>query len=72
MATIVEPAAPRRRKTIVAASGLETERLVLSHIWVAITVFGLACLLGVWQMWARSPLNAPYHSAANYFRSVTM
>ena len=72
MATIAEPAAPRRRKTIVAASGLETERLVLSHIWVAITVFGLACLLGVWQMWARSPLNAPYHSAANYFRSVTM
>jgi len=32
----------------------------------------LACLLGVWQMWARSPLKAPGHTAANYFGSVTL
>ena len=44
----------------------------MAHIWVAVAVFGLACLLGVWQMWARSPLPAPYHTAANYFRSVTL
>ncbi len=72
MATIAEPAAPGRRRTTVAAAGIEADTLVLAHIWVAISVFGLACLLGVWQMWARSPLSAPYHSAANYFRSVTM
>ena len=44
----------------------------MAHIWVAIAAFGVACLLGVWQMWARSPLTAPYHTAANYFRSVTL
>ena len=53
-------------------AGLQTSRVVMAHIWVAIAVFGVACLLGVWQMWARSPLNAPYHTAANYFRSVTL
>jgi cytochrome c oxidase subunit 1 len=51
---------------------LQIGPLVLAHMWVAIAVFALACLLGVWQMWARSPLNAPYHTAANYFRSVTL
>jgi cytochrome c oxidase subunit 1 len=44
----------------------------MAHIWVAIIAFGVACLLGVWQMWARSPLQAPLHTAANYFRSVTL
>lgn len=71
MATVARPAAastPRGTK----AAGLATSRLVMAHIWVAVAVFGLACLLGVWQMWARSPLNAPYHTAANYFRSVTL
>src|SRR5689334_21882657 len=53
-------------------AGLQTSRVVMAHIWVAIAVFGVACLLGVWQMWARSPLNAPYHTAANYIRSVTL
>lgn len=46
--------------------------LVLANIWTAIAAFAFACLLGVWQMWARSPLPAPANSAANYFRSVTM
>ncbi len=39
---------------------------------MAIAAFAVACILGVWQMWARSPLEAPAHSAANYFRSVTL
>ena len=47
-------------------------RLTLAHLWVAIAAFAFACLLGVWQMWARSPLEAPAHSAQNYFRSVTL
>ena len=71
MATAARPAAaaPPRRK---ATAGLQTRQLVIAHIWVAIAAFGVACLLGVWQMWARSPLEAPAHTAANYFRSVTL
>ncbi len=71
MATLARPASaatPGRTE----AAGLQTSRLVQAHIWVAIAAFGIACLLGVWQMWARSPLTAPYHTAANYFRSVTL
>lgn len=71
MASAARPSsAVAPRDTEVA--GLQTSRLVIAHIWVAVTVFGVACLLGVWQMWARSPLRAPYHTAANYFRSVTL
>ena len=71
MASAARPSsAVAPRDTEVA--GLQTSRLVIAHIWVAVTVFGVACLLGVWQMWARSPLKAPYHTAANYFRSVTL
>ena len=47
-------------------------RLVLAHLWLAFAAFLSACLLGAWQMWARSPLEAPAHTAANYFQSVTM
>ena len=71
MASVARPAAaaaPRRTEV----AGLQTARLVMAHIWVAILAFGVACLLGVWQMWARSPLPAPLHTAANYFRSVTL
>lgn len=71
MATVARPAAASRPRGTKAV-GLTTSRLVMAHIWVAVAVFGVACLLGVWQMWARSPLNAPYHTAANYFRSVTL
>src|SRR5215218_5388097 len=65
------PAAPRWRKAA-AAGELGVRRLVLAHVWVAIAAFAVACLLGVWQMWARSPLEAPAHTASNYFRSVTL
>ena len=71
MATVARPATVATPRPAEAA-GLQTSRLVQAHIWVAIAAFGVACLLGVWQMWARSPLTAPYHTAANYFRSVTL
>ena len=73
MATVAEPlpsASPRRTGT--AAGELQTGRLVLAHAWLGIAAFAVACLLGVWQMLARSPLDAPAHTAANYFRSVTL
>ena len=45
--------------------------LVLAHCWVAFAAFAAASLLGVWQMWVRSPLHAPYADPENYFLSVT-
>jgi len=66
------PAAPRRRRAAGVVAQLGTRRLVIAHVWVAIAAFAVACLLGVWQMWARSPIDAPAHTAANYFRSVTL
>lgn len=51
---------------------LSARRLVLSHLWVAFATFGVAIVLGVWQMWARSPLRAPLLTAETYFNSVTL
>ncbi|MGE3784102.1 MAG: cbb3-type cytochrome c oxidase subunit I, partial [Alphaproteobacteria bacterium] len=45
--------------------------LVLAHLWLAFAVFVLAALLGVWQMWVRSPLAAPFAQPEAYFTSVT-
>ena len=45
--------------------------LVLAHLWLAFAVFAVAAVLGVWQMWVRSPLHAPYADPENYFLSVT-
>ena len=75
MATIADAAAPRQprqRQGSAALGRLQTGPLVTAHMWVAVGAFAVACLLGVWQMWARSPLPAPAHTAANYFRSVTL
>lgn len=55
-----------------AGEGLRSRRLVLSHFWLAFAALLIACVLGAWQMWARSPLDAPAHTASNYFRSVTL
>ena len=33
------------------------ERLCLAHLWVAFAAFFVACLLGTWQMWVRSPMG---------------
>jgi cytochrome c oxidase subunit 1 len=46
-------------------------RLVLAHLWVAFAVFATACVLGVWQMWVRSPLAAPQDIPERYYQSVT-
>ena len=46
-------------------------RLTLFHLWVAFAAFAVAAVLGVWQMWARSPLPAPFLTAQAYFTSVT-
>ena len=46
-------------------------RLVLAHLWVAFAAFGVAAVLGAWQMWVRSPLPALGYTPHNYFQSVT-
>jgi cytochrome c oxidase subunit I len=50
---------------------VRSRNLVLAHLWLAFTVFAAAAVLGVWQMWVRSPLHAPYADPENYFLSVT-
>ena len=73
MATIAEPIpAPRSEPVSTLSGDLQVRKLVIAHAWVGIAAFAVACILGVWQMWARSPLEAPAHTAANYFRSVTL
>ena len=47
------------------------ERLCLAHFWVAFAAFLVACLLGAWQMWVRSPLGADVGTPGQYFMSVT-
>lgn len=40
-------------------------------MWVAFITFAAACVLGVWQMWVRSPLSAPQDIPERYYQSVT-
>jgi cytochrome c oxidase subunit 1 len=47
------------------------ERLCLAHFWVAFAAFVVACVLGTWQMWVRSPLGANLGTPGTYFMSVT-
>lgn len=47
------------------------ERLTLAHLWVAFAAFAIACVFGLWQMLARSPIPAPGFTPSNYFLSVT-
>src|SRR4029079_11447957 len=47
------------------------ERLCLAHFWVAFAAFLIACVLGTWQMWVRSPLGAHVGTPGQYFMSVT-
>ena len=42
-----------------------SERLCLAHFWVAFGAFLVACVLGTWQMWVRSPLGANIGTPAN-------
>jgi cytochrome c oxidase subunit 1 len=50
---------------------LSSKRLILAHFWLAFIVFGLALLLGEWQMFTRSPLSAWIGDPELYYRSVT-
>ena len=50
---------------------LTNKRLILAHFWLAFAAFGLALVLGAWQMFARSPLNIWNFSPELYYRAVT-
>lgn len=50
---------------------LSSRRLILAHFWLAFVVFGVALVLGAWQMFVRSPLNPWSISPELYYRSVT-
>jgi cytochrome c oxidase subunit I len=50
---------------------LINKRLILAHFWLAFVVFGAALVLGAWQMFERSPLNAWHFNPEFYYRSVT-
>jgi cytochrome c oxidase subunit 1 len=49
----------------------QDKRLILAHLWFAFAAFAAAAVLGVWQMWVRTPLSAPFLTAEAYFTSVT-
>lgn len=72
MASVAFDPAPASAPARAERGTVSVGRLTLAHLWVAIAAFAVACVLGVWQMWARSPLEAPAHSASNYFRAVTL
>src|SRR5689334_21683759 len=48
-----------------------SKRLVLAHLWFAFAGFGLALLLGEWQMLVRSQLHAWIGNPEWYYPSVT-
>jgi cytochrome c oxidase subunit 1 len=50
---------------------LINKRLILAHFWLAFVVFGAALVLGAWQMFVRSPLNASHFNPEWFYRSVT-
>ena len=50
---------------------LHNKRLILAHFWLAFAGFGVALLLGEWQMYIRSPLHAWLGNPELYYRSVT-
>ena len=50
---------------------LNNRRLILAHFWFAFATFGVALLLGAWQMYVRSPLHPWLSQPELYYRSVT-
>jgi cytochrome c oxidase subunit 1 len=50
---------------------LVNRKLILAHFWLAFGVFGLALVLGAWQMFVRSALNAWLSDPEWYYRSLT-
>ncbi len=50
---------------------ISSKRLILAHFWLAFAGFGVALLLGEWQMFMRSPLHGWIGDPELYYRSVT-
>ena len=50
---------------------LANRKLILAHFWLAFAVFGLALILGAWQMFVRSPLYTWLTNPEWYYRSLT-
>jgi cytochrome c oxidase subunit I len=50
---------------------LSSKRLIVAHFWLAFALFGVALLLGAWQMFIRSPLHTWISNPEWYYRSVT-
>ncbi|MBV9248153.1 MAG: b(o/a)3-type cytochrome-c oxidase subunit 1 [Acetobacteraceae bacterium] len=48
-----------------------SRRLILAHFWLGFAPFGIALLLGEWQMFTRSPLQAWISNPEWYYRVVT-
>ena len=48
-----------------------TNRLILSHVWVAVLAFGVAAAMAMMQAISRANLEVPYRSARMYYMSVT-
>ena len=50
---------------------LVNRKLILAHFWLAFGAFGLALMLGAWQMFIRSPLHNWLSDPEWYYRSLT-
>ena len=50
---------------------LANRKLILAHFWLAFAAFGLALVLGAWQMFIRSPLHTWLSDPELYYRSLT-
>jgi cytochrome c oxidase subunit I len=50
---------------------LVNRKLILAHFWLAFGAFGLALMLGGWQMFIRSPLHTWLTDPEWYYRSMT-
>ena len=50
---------------------LANRKLILAHFWLAFATFGLALMLGAWQMFIRSPLGTWLSNPELYYRSLT-
>jgi len=48
-----------------------SKRLILAHFWLAFAGFGVALVLGAWQMFVRSPLHPWISDPEWYYRSLT-
>ncbi|CAM2192623.1 Cytochrome C oxidase subunit I [Paraburkholderia kururiensis] len=65
------PSSTNSRPARGGSAVLNNRRLVLAHFWFAFATFGVALLLGAWQMYVRSPLHAWLSAPELYYRSVT-